>query len=79
MFIHLHNNIQNSFHEKSLSLFRGQCYDGAGNMSGPVRGASALITQKNSKAVYTHCKSHRLNLCIVKSCTVKVSGRQSHK
>ena len=47
---------------------RGQCYDGAGNMSGVRKGLAARVTQEFPKAVYTWCSSHKLNLCVVKSC-----------
>lgn len=48
-----------------LSLMRGQCYDGAGNMSGINVGASTLITNKYPLALYLHCASHCLNLAVV--------------
>ena len=51
------------------SLIHGQTYDGAGSMSGHTRGAAARIKAKYPKALYTHCASHRLNLCIVKCCS----------
>lgn len=51
------------------SLLRGQAYNGAGSMSGHTRGAAACISAKYPKALYTHCASHRLNLCIVKCCS----------
>ena len=46
----------------------GQGYDGAGNMSGKFRGCAALISQSCPRAVYVHCYSHVLNLCIAKAC-----------
>ena len=49
-----------------LSYLRGQAYDGAGNMSGSIRGTAAIITQQHSQALYLHCASHCLNL-VVKS------------
>lgn len=45
---------------------RGQAYDGASNMSGGVRGCAALIKDQYPLAVYQHCRSHCLNLCIMK-------------
>ena len=48
---------------------RGQAYDGAGSMSGHTKGAAARISAMYPKALCTHCASHRLNLCIVKSCS----------
>ena len=46
---------------------RGQCYDGAGNLSGVRNGLAACVTQEFPKAVSTWCSSHKLNLCVVKS------------
>ncbi len=42
----------------------GQAYDGAGAMAGKNRGVAATIMSAYPKAVYTHCSSHVLNLCI---------------
>ena len=42
---------------------RGQCYDGAGNMAGKYSGVAARILNLNPLALFTHCASHRLNLC----------------
>ena len=52
-------------------LLRGQAYDGAGAMSGISKGVAARIVSKYPKALYTHCASHRLNLCVVKCCSVQ--------
>lgn len=41
--------------------------DGAGAMSGKSKGASSRIL---SKALYTHCAAHRLNLCVMKCCSI---------
>lgn len=49
----------------------GQAYDGAGAMSGTVKGAAARIMAQCPKAHYTHCAAHRLNLCVVKCCTIR--------
>ena len=51
-------------------LLRGQAYDVAGAMAGRVKGAASRIIAKYSKAIYTHCASHRLNLCVVKCCSI---------
>ena len=48
----------------SMDDCRGQCYDGAGNMSGRLNGASSLIRAEFDKAIYVHCMNHRLNLCV---------------
>ena len=49
---------------------RGQCYDGASNMSGARSGCQAIIQQQAPKASYVHCSSHRLNLAIVAACKI---------
>ena len=54
----------------SVSDLRGQCYDGASNMSGQKSGVQKQIRDLQSKAVYTHCAGHSLNLVIVSSCTI---------
>ncbi|GFO43089.1 52 kda repressor of the inhibitor of the protein kinase [Plakobranchus ocellatus] len=36
-------------------------------MSGAFKGVQARILSLNERALYFHCVSHRLNLCIVKS------------
>ena len=43
---------------------RGQCYDHASNMSGARKGVVTIITQEESRALYTHCYGHALNLAI---------------
>lgn len=48
----------------SLSNCRGQCYDGASNMSGAKKGVAANISAVESRAIYTHCYGHALNLAI---------------
>lgn len=41
---------------------RGQCYDGASNMSGTKSGVSTKISAIEHRALYTHCYGHALNL-----------------
>ena len=53
------------------NLIHGQGYDGAGNMAGKCRGAAACIRRLYPKAVYVHCASHTLNLCVVAACEVQ--------
>lgn len=48
----------------SLSKCRGQCYDGASNMSGAKKGVAANITKQEPRAIYTHCYGHALNLAV---------------
>ena len=54
------------------AFIRRQGYDGAGNMSGKFRGCAACIFQSCPRAVYVHCNSHVLNLCIAKACELQV-------
>ena len=49
----------------AMDFCKGQCYDGAGNMSGPCNGAAAIVRRQYPKAIYTHCMDHRLNLSVV--------------
>ena len=43
-----------------LSKARGQCYDGASNMSGIRNGVAAQLCKEEPRAVYTHCYGHSL-------------------
>ena len=56
--------------EIDITLCRGQGYDGASSMSSSRVGVQARIRQVCPLALYTHCQSHQLNLCIVKACSV---------
>ncbi|GBM12527.1 repressor of the inhibitor of the protein kinase [Araneus ventricosus] len=47
-----------------LKKMRGQGYDGAATMRGQFRGVQASIKEKLPLALYTHCFSHSLNLCL---------------
>ena len=49
---------------------RSQGYDGAGAVSGHINRLSVLILRDNSKALYTYCAIHRLNLVIGTSCKI---------
>ena len=40
----------------------GQCYDGAANMAGCRSGVATHIAAEESRAIYTHCYGHALNL-----------------
>ena len=55
----------------SYGQCRGQCYDGASNMTGSKSGVAKQIQEKESCAVLTHCYGHALNLAI--SDTIKQS------
>ena len=52
----------------SMDDCRGQCYDGAGNMSGRLNGTSSLIRAEHDKAIYVHFMNHMLNLCVADTC-----------
>ena len=45
-------------------------YISLGAMAGRVSGAATRIRELYPKAVYVHCPSHRLNLCVAKSCSL---------
>ena len=51
-------------------LCRGQGYDGAGSMSGHMRGCQARFREVSPHATYFHCSSHQLNLALSKSASV---------
>ena len=54
----------------NMQMFCGQGYDGAGVMAGKQKGVAARIMNKYPKALYTHCASHVLNLCIVEATNI---------
>ena len=57
----------------SFTRCRGQCYDGANNMRGAKNGVSKQIMDIESRALYTHCYGHSLNLTAgdaIKGCKV---------
>ena len=68
----LAKNIEDTLDEVGLPLenCRGQGYDGASAMSSMRKGVSGRILSKNPKALYVHCASHRLNLCVAKACSI---------
>ena len=58
-------------HDISPADMRGQCYDGASNMSGARSGVKAIVQEDAPKAMYYHCAAHRLNLAIVSACRIQ--------
>lgn len=46
----------------SINKLRGQCYDGASAMKGAKSGVAKQINDLETRAVYTHCYGHSLNL-----------------
>ena len=65
---HLSNTILKEIDSLGLSMddCRGQGYDGAGAMAGSEKGAATGILQRYPNAIYIHCYSHILNLCVMK-------------
>ena len=47
-----------------LSKCRGQCYDGAANMTGSKNGVATQLQKEESRALLTHCYAHALNLAV---------------
>ncbi|XP_056009380.1 52 kDa repressor of the inhibitor of the protein kinase-like [Ostrea edulis] len=51
-----------------IENMRGQAYDGAAAMASEKRGCQGRIKYLNQLALYTHCRSHVLNLSIASAC-----------
>lgn len=47
-----------------LSDCRGQCYDGASNMTGSKQGVATQLQAEEPRALLTHCYGHALNLAV---------------
>lgn len=47
-----------------VSNIRGQCYDGATNMSGIRSGVQTRLLKDAPRATFVHCVAHRVNLFI---------------
>ena len=60
-----------STHGLSSTDIRGQCYDGASNMSGAVSGCKSIVLQEAPLALYFHCAAHCLNLAVVSACKIQ--------
>lgn len=58
------------YHNLDVAFCRGQGYDGASSMSSSKTGVQGRIRSISPTALYTHCHSHQLNLCIVKACSI---------
>uniref|UniRef100_A0A1X7V1P6 DUF4371 domain-containing protein n=1 Tax=Amphimedon queenslandica TaxID=400682 RepID=A0A1X7V1P6_AMPQE len=67
----------------SFNKVRGQCYDGASNMSGAKSGVAKQTLDEQPKAFYTPCYSHSLNLAVadaMKKCsTLKKALNTTHE
>lgn len=56
-----------------VTKVRGQCYDGASNMSGLKKGVATQLQEDEPRAIYMHCYGHSLNLAVgdaVRQCKV---------
>ena len=62
---------QLKYYGLDMSKLCGQGYDGAGNMSGRLKGAAAIIRAQFPNATYVHCNSHVLNLAVVNACDMQ--------
>ena len=54
-----------------LSDARGQCYDGASNMTGRNKGVVQIMQNEEPRCIFTHCYSHALSLAckdMVRNC-----------
>ncbi|XP_021831501.1 zinc finger MYM-type protein 1-like [Prunus avium] len=51
--------------ELSISMLRGQGYDGASNMKGEFNNLKTQIFRENPCAYYIHCFAHQLQLALV--------------
>ena len=62
--------IVKSLHDMGFDIenLRGQGYDGASAMSYSIPGVNSIIHEIAPLALYSHCKSHVLNLNIASSC-----------
>lgn len=62
----LFNIVKDIFARLDLSMenLRGQCYDGASNMSGKFKGLQKLVSDVQAKALYVHFIAHSLNLAV---------------
>ncbi|CAG7827101.1 unnamed protein product [Allacma fusca] len=60
-----------------ITNIRGQCFDGAANMSGMHHGVAKQMLEMEPRALFVHCYAHRLNLAIqdsVRSITLLRDG-----
>ncbi|XP_062523370.1 zinc finger MYM-type protein 1-like [Corticium candelabrum] len=56
--------IRDVFLRMKMTLCRGQCYDGASNMTGSKHGVATQLQAEESRAILTHCYGHALILAI---------------
>ena len=67
----------------TLTKARGQCYDGASNMTGVRNGVAKQIQDEQPNAFFTHCYGHSLNLAVsdtLRQCnTMKSALEMTHE
>lgn len=47
-----------------MKKLRGQCYDGASNVSGKISGLQIRFRKEEPRAIFVHCNAHKLNLVV---------------
>lgn len=52
-------------HSLSLSILRGQNYDGVSNMREEIKGLKTLIMKNTTSTYYIRCFSHQLQLIFI--------------
>ena len=62
-------------HDIDVKNLRGQCYDGASNVSGCYTGLQARLKELSPSAMFVHCYAHVLNLVIVDTMTSNRTAR----
>jgi len=55
-------------HNLDPSKIAAASFDGASNFSGSKGGVQALLKKSAETMIYVHCRSHVLQLCLVKAC-----------
>ena len=73
LFIIIKKTLEN--HGLDVSKIRGQCYDGAANVSGKHNGLQARIQELSPSALFVHCYAHCLNLVLVQSVSDNIIAR----
>lgn len=75
----LFNIVKDIFARFQLDIqkLRGQCFDGASNMSGCKNGLQAKILEQEHRAIYVHCNAHNLNL-VVQDAVLNVAWTRDH-
>ncbi|XP_028066287.1 uncharacterized protein LOC114269210 [Camellia sinensis] len=61
----------------SISIFRGQGYNGASNIQGELNGLETLILKENPCAYYVHCFAHQLEKQVAKVAETLNTGELS--